>query len=164
MRTKQSLITVLFVLGCFVAMNAQSTYKAAIGLRLGYPTCVSFKYFLSDPGAIEAFAGFRGYGSYGYATVGAAYEHHFPIGSIEGFTWYVGGGAAVQFWNYDFDNDLASTSIGILGVGGVDYKFASIPLNLSADVMPTFFIGDNYYAGYGNFQGLGALSARYTFK
>ena len=163
MRTKQSLITFLFVLGCFVAVNAQSTYKAAIGLRLGYPTCVSFKYFLSEPGALEAFAGFRGYGGYGYATVGAAYEHHFPIGSIEGFTWYVGGGAAIQFWNYDavYGSDYASTTFGVLGVGGVDYKFSSIPLNLSADVMPTFFIGDSYI---NSFQGLGALSARYTFK
>ena len=43
----------------------------------------------------------------------------------------------------------------------VDYKFSSIPLNLSADVMPTFFIGDSYI---NSFQGLGALSARYTFK
>jgi hypothetical protein len=165
MRTKKLLLTLTLVLGCFIAAYSQSTYKSAIGLRLGLPTSVSFKHFISEPGAIEAFAGYRGYTGYGWATVGATYQHHFPIGSIEGFKWYIGGGAAFYFWNYDINNDYASTSLGILAVGGVDYKFASIPLNLSADIMPTIFVGSNFYNGYSRFQGgLGAFSARYTFR
>lgn len=165
MRTTKLLLTLTLVIGCFVAAQSQSSYKSAIGLRLGFPTSVSFKHFISEPGAIEAFAGYRGYSGYGWALVGGTYQHHFPIGSIEGFKWYVGGGAGVYFWNYDFDNDLAATSFGILAVGGVDYKFASIPLNLSADIMPSFFIGSNFYEGYSSFQGgLGALSARWTFR
>lgn len=165
MRTKQLLLTLTLILGCFAAVHSQSTYKSAIGLRLGYPVSVSFKQFISDRGAIEAFAGYRGYASYGWFTGGATYQHHFPIGSIEGFNWYIGGGAAVFFWNYDIDLDYSSTTFGLLAVGGVDYKFANIPLNLSADIMPAIFIGGEYASGYNRFQaGLGALSARYTFR
>lgn len=165
MKVKKLILTLTVIFSVLYSASAQSTYKSAIGLRLGWPVSVSFKQFISDPGAIEAFAGYRGYTSYGWAVVGATYQHHFPIGSIEGFTWYIGGGAAFYFWNYDFDNTFATTSFGILGVGGVDYKFANIPLNLSADIMPAFFIGSNYYGSFNRFQGgLGALSARYTFK
>lgn len=164
MLKRKSLLTLVLILGCFFAAYSQSTYKSAIGLRLGFPVSVSFKQFISDPGAIEVFAGYRGYASYGWFNAGGLYEHHFPIGSIEGFTWYVGGGAAVYFWNYDFAGEYSSTTFGILGVGGVDYKFASIPLNLSADIMPAINIGGTYYAGYSTFQGLGGLSARYTFR
>lgn len=162
MSTKKFFLSLALVLGCFFVAYSQSTYKSAIGARLGYPLAVSYKQFISDQGAIEAFAGYRGYVGYGWFNAGVTYQHHFPIGSIEGFQWYVGGGASVYFWNYDFAGDYASTTFGILAVGGVDYKFANIPLNVSADYMPAFFIGNGYYTGFGG--AFGGLSARYTFK
>ncbi len=167
MRTKTLLLTLSLVVGCFFAAHSQSTYKSAIGLRAGYPVAVTFKQFLFDQGAIEAFAGYRGYVGYGWFVTGITYQHHFPftIGSLEGFHWFIGGGAGVYFWNYNYTNDLARTSVGILAVGGVDYKFEKIPLNVTADIMPAFFVGSNYRNGYSRFQaGLGALSARYTFR
>lgn len=168
MHTKKHFLVLLIAIGCFSATYSQSTYKSAIGLRAGYPIAVSYKQFITDPGAIEAFAGHVGYTGYGFFALGGLYEHHFPIGSIEGFHWYVGGGLGLNLWH--FGNGIAnadgysSTNLSILGVGGVDYKFSNIPLNLSADVMPAFFIGSNLYYSSAFRAGYGAVSARYTFK
>ena len=167
MRTKTLLLTLSLVVGCFFAAHAQSTYKSAIGLRAGFPPAVSFKQFISDQGAIEAFAGFYPFASaYNWFTIGAMYQHHFPIGSIEGFQWYVGGGASMQVWAYKYalDKDrYGNLSFGLIGVGGVDYKFSQIPLNVSADFMPTVLIGSNLYYTSA-FRGYAGASVRYTFR
>jgi hypothetical protein len=150
---------------------AQSEYKSAIGGRVGVPIAGSIKHFIFETGAIEGYAGFRSAGLSQYAginiTLGVMYQHHFPIGDIDGFQWYVGGGALVQFYNYDDDYNFtgdkySSTGLAINGVGGVDYKFKNIPLNVSADWMPTFFLNKTYYNNFG--AGYGGIAARYTFR
>lgn len=166
----KKLAVLLFV---FVLLNtgihAQSDYKTAVGGRIGTPIAGSIKHFISNAGALEGYAGFRSAGVSYYSgvniTIGAMYQHHFPIGDIEGFKWYVGGGALVQFYNYDDNfnnNDYSSTGLAVNGVGGVDYKFKNIPLNLSADWMPTFFLNKTYYSNFG--AGYGGIAARYTFR
>jgi len=162
---KKSIFTLVLALGCFVAAYSQN-YNSAIGLRLGYPVSVTYKHFISEPGAIEVFAGFRSYSGYGWFNIAGAYEHHFPISGAEGLNWYVGGGASAFFWNdrdnfFVGNNDYNSTSIGILGVVGLDYKFADAPVNLSVDWMPLIFL-NGYGRGFGG--GYGALSARYVLK
>ena len=79
------------------AAQSQSGYKSAIGLRFGYPLSVSYKHFISEPGAIEVFAGFRSYSYYSWFNIGGLYEHHKPISSVDGLQWYFGGGASVFF-------------------------------------------------------------------
>lgn len=147
-----------------VAANAQS-YKSAIGARLGYPFSASFKTFINEKGAIEAFAGYRGWTYYHWLNVGATYQHHSSLADVtEGLSWYAGGGASAFFWSFDdgFANDGAgNTSIGILGVVGLDYKFADAPVNISVDWMPSFFV-NGYGSGFGG--GYGALAVRYVFK
>ncbi len=160
---KKSIFTLVLALGCFVAAYSQN-YNSAIGLRLGYPVSVTYKHFISEPGAIEVFAGFRSYSGYGWFNIAGAYEHHFPISGAEGLNWYVGGGASAFFWNFrnSFIGDRGtSTSIGILGVLGLDYKFEDAPVNLSVDWMPLIFL-NGYGSGFGG--GYGALSARYVLK
>ena len=154
------LILLLCLIG-LVKSNAQE-YKSAIGLRLGYPASISYKQFISERGALEAFLGTRGYSAYRWTNIGLAYQHHTVIPDVEGLKWYYGGGASLFFWNYDkgFDGD-GNLSIGILGTLGLDYKFTTAPINLSVDWMPLIFLN-----GYdsGPRGGYGALSARYTFK
>ncbi len=150
---------------CFVAQAQE--YKTAVGLRFGYPTSISFKHFISEPGAIEVFAGTARRSSfYRWTNLGAMYQHHSSIRGAEGLRWYAGGGAAFYFWNYDkgFNNraDYGATSLGIMGVLGLDYKFVEIPLNLSIDWTPTLFLGDVYVGNFG--AGYAALSVRYTFQ
>lgn len=158
------LMLLVAVLATAQGLNAQSSYQSAIGLRLGYPTSVSYKFFLSDPAALELFAGFRGYSGYGWFNVGAAYQVHKPIEGVENLQWYFGGGASAFFFNYDNDFDFGdegSVSFGLLGNLGLDYKIPSAPINLSLDWMPIFFI-NGYGSGFSG--GYGALSVRYTLK
>lgn len=146
------------------AIQAQE-YNSAIGLRLGYPLSVSYKKFLNESNALEVFAGYRGYSFYNWFSVGAAYQIHKPINGVDGLQWYFGGGASAFFYNYDngFDfGDSGSFGIGIQGNLGLDYKFDSAPINISADWMPTIFIGNGYLSGFGG--GYGALSVRYTLN
>lgn len=148
--------------------QAQSEYKTAIGGRVGNPFAFSIKHFITRAGALEGYAGFSDgrYGRNFNPIIGGMYQHHFPIGDIAGFKWYVGGGALIQFFSYKNSNntiydDYTKTGFGLNGVGGVDYKFKNIPLNVSADWMPTVFltdVPDNFYPGYGS------LAARYTFR
>ncbi|MFN7119665.1 MAG: hypothetical protein ACK4TA_22915 [Saprospiraceae bacterium] len=155
-------VAVVLLLGFHTVANAQN-YTSAIGLRLGYPLSVSYKHFLNENGAIEAFGGFRSYAGYGWFNVGGLYQHHKPIADVEGLSWYFGGGASVYFWNYD--NDFigadASTSFGILGNLGLDYKFADAPINVTLDWVPAFFV-NGYGSGFGG--GYGALGLRYVLK
>lgn len=165
---KKVILSLALVLACvFTAQSQSSEYKTAIGLRLGYPASISFKQFISEPGAIEAFIGFRGYGYARLINIGALYQHHSPISSLEGLQWYVGGGAAAWLWTYDndynFGGDYNNFNLAVMGCLGLDYKFADFPINLSVDWIPTFVVGDSYYSnGFG--VGYGALSARYTLK
>jgi hypothetical protein len=155
------LFSMLLVLALSGGLKAQN-YKSAIGLRLGVPLAVSYKFFVTEPGAIELYAGYRHYAfGYTYFSLGGMYEHHFPISSVDGLAWYVGGGASVWFFNYDFVTDESATGIGINGIIGLDYKFANAPINLSVDWGPTFQV-----SGYGNgfAAGYGALAVRYTLS
>lgn len=166
MRILKSFCVAVIVLVGAHTMQAQD-YTSAIGLRLGYPLSVSYKHFLGGgSNAIEAFAGFRSYSGYGWFNIGALYQVHKPIPDVEGLSWYFGGGASVFFWNYDNgfvfgDKNDSTTSIGILGNLGLDYKFVNAPINLSLDWVPAFFV-NGYASGFGG--GYGALSVRYVLK
>ncbi|MEO7310996.1 MAG: hypothetical protein ABIX01_11410 [Chitinophagaceae bacterium] len=149
---------------------SQSTYKSAIGARIGSTyydlISASFKTFISKPGAIELNLGFGSRGYFGYgntATVSFAgsYQHHFDIPKVPGLKWFVGGGATVYnaFSDYDAYKGLG---FGVFATGGVDYKIARIPLNVSADVRPTINITRPGY--YNSFYGNYGVAARYTLR
>lgn len=82
--------------------------------------------------------------------------------------WYVGGGAHIGFFDdryhvgWGTSTGRTYTVIGVDGIIGLEYVFADIPINISADWKPainlvghnnnSYFWGDN-----------GALSVRYIF-
>jgi len=157
-------VTFSLLLACLLttSISAQS-YKSAVGARLGYPLSASFKTFISENNAIEVYAGFRGYTSSRWVSVSGAYQRHAPLDDLlEGLNWYFGGGASVYFWSYDFGGDFANTSVGVQGYLGLDYKFAGTPLNLSVDWVPSLFLGNGFFTGFGG--GYGSLGVRYVFK
>lgn len=171
MKKTNLLLALIFLLGA--SAFAQSEYKSAVGGRVGIPIAGSIKHFISEAGALEGYLGFAGEGPAKYTAyyggtrfvIGAMYQHHFPIGDIDGLQWYVGGGPIVQFFNVKDNNnpgDYSSTAIGINGVGGVDYKFRGIPLNVSADWMPVFFLSKTHYPNF--HPSYGGIAARYTFR
>ncbi|MEM8583560.1 MAG: hypothetical protein AAGF87_04780 [Bacteroidota bacterium] len=158
---------VLALLGAFVntsTVNAQA-YQSAVGLRLGVPLAVSYKTFINETSAIEAFVGYRsrtvlGFGWTQFNVVGL-YQIHNEIN--EGFQWYYGGGAGVYIYSFDdgfgFDGeDDGTLSIGISGVVGIEYVFPDTPIAISADWIPTFFV-NGFGNGFG--AGFGSLGVRY---
>ncbi len=157
------LFSMLFLLAISNGLKAQD-YQSAIGLRLGSPIAVSYKFFISEPAAIELYLGYRSYGiGYTFLNPGAMYQYHFPISGVEGLSWYVGGGASIYLYNFkdNYCTDCDGLAFGINGVLGLDYKFANAPINLSVDWLPTIVIAGDF-SGFGG--GYGALSARYTLN
>jgi hypothetical protein len=150
---------------CMAATNylQAQDYKAAVGARLGYPLSASIKYFISEKSALEGYVGTRGYSGYRWANVSGAYLFHQPIEGVEELKWYVGGGASVYFWTYDFGigEGFGSTSFGVQGYGGLEYTFEEVPLTISADWVPTIFF-NSYASGFG--YGYGSLAVRYILK
>jgi hypothetical protein len=117
-----SVISLLLLGYCSSAQE----YKMGLGIRLSSAqatvnNAVSFKYFLNENHALEGLL------SFDPATVGVLYEFHRPLGA-QGFQWFFGGGGYIAF--------SGDNVVGAMGVVGLDYKFQSIPLNLSLDWKP----------------------------
>ena len=143
------LILIIF-LGGIVTSQAQN-YNSAIGLRLGYPNSVTYKHFVSESNAIELYGGIRRFFGSSLININGAYQIHTPIESVDNLQWYYGAGAGVGLGD-------GFTSISLSGYIGLDYKFDDLPLALSIDYVPTYFLGSsslNFQGGYGN------LAARY---
>lgn len=164
MKKARLLIAAMFVFGFMSASFAQQDYTSAVGLRLGYPFSASYKQFLGERSAIEGFVGFRGWPGYSWVSINALYQYHSPISGVDGLRWYAGGGAGVFFWTWKsswIGDTGTSSSIGILGVIGLDYKFEDLPINLSIDWVPSIFLS-GFNSGFAG--GYGALGVRYVLK
>ncbi|MCU0345595.1 MAG: hypothetical protein MUC59_01545 [Saprospiraceae bacterium] len=162
---KQFAILSFLAFGLFAAFNANGqNYNSAIGARLGSPLALSYKKFISEGNAIELYGAFRSYSRYSWFSVNGAYQVHRDFPNVDNLQWYFGAGAGIFFWN--FDNDLfiggdepSSTTLAIQGYLGLEYTFDEIPLSLSVDWVPTYFL-NSYSDGFGS--GYGALAARYV--
>ncbi len=163
-------IKIFFLLAIlFLSTNAFSQdkpYSLGVGLRLGSPLAVSLKKFVSEKSAFEVYAGFRGNSIYNWISLSGAYLVHTSIDDIEGLGYYIGGGASVYIYSYDdgffFDDTYSTTAFGIQGYAGLEYTFADLPLSITADWIPTLFIGNGYIGGFG--AGYGTLGVRYVIR
>lgn len=150
---KQLLLPGLFCL-VGLAVSAQD-FNSAIGARLGNPSALSYKVFLSETNAVEAFGGLYFTGSTVAFAANAAYQIHsdLEIEGVDGLQWYYGGGGG-------FVAGIGDAYITLSGYIGLSYTFDDIPLNLSVDWVPTFGLAaDTGFAG-----GYGALAARYVLS
>ncbi|GJM36092.1 MAG: hypothetical protein DHS20C18_50930 [Saprospiraceae bacterium] len=159
------LIPLFAFIFCFSNSAEAQNYQTALGARLGYPLAISFKHFLNENSAIEAYVGTRWYSTYRWTNISGAYLYHKPIAGLDGLQWYVGGGASAYFWGFKNTFPGAerynNTTIGIQGYLGLDYKFDDVPINISLDWVPTYFFngfGNGFGAGYGS------LAVRYVLK
>lgn len=154
------------------SLPAQATFRNAVGLRLGYPISATFKHFLDDASAVEAFVGLRGYGFYNSFALGAAYQRHYSFEisdpDLAPLNWYWGAGASLRFWNYDrgdrrfLDDDYARTSLGLSGYLGLQYAFTGAPIELTLDWVPTVHVGNVFRGAFGADHG--GLAVRYILR
>jgi hypothetical protein len=133
--------------------SSSQSYTTALGVKF-YPGAISIKHFIKDNQALEGLGYFW---DKGFRITGL-YEIHGDINGAPGLKWYVGPGAHIGFYNSKYGG---SSSVGIDGVLGLDYKIKSAPLNLSLDWQPSFEFGNKYGNGFsGNW---GGFAIRYTF-
>jgi hypothetical protein len=140
------------------AQSQGSAYQTAIGVAV-YPGAITLKHFLQENRAVEGLAYFWDDG----IRFTGLYEFHGDISGIEGLKWYAGPGAHIGFWSDQWKKDnpekQGGVSIGIDGIGGLDYKFRNAPINIFVDWQPSFsFVGNNYFEG-----SWGGTGIRYTF-
>ncbi len=149
----------------FSTLNAQD-YTTAVGGRLGYPLSASIKHFITDSHALEAYVGTRGDSFYRWTNISAAYQIHNSFNSADlpdNLRWYYGFGGSVYFWSWDsfYSDQYRSTTFGIQGYLGLDYQFDNIPLNITLDWVPTFFL-NGFGSGLG--AGYGSVGVRYVLR
>ncbi|MFC3414296.1 hypothetical protein [Algoriphagus hitonicola] len=153
-----------------------SGYRTAIGVRGGYTSGVTFKHFVNSRAAIEVILGasrWRG------TSLTGIYEWHKP-GALEvaELSWVYGFGARLGFFdgrNYyagyggpcndpgnpkcpAYWDGRSFAAIGLVGIGGLEYKFNDAPVTIGLDLIPYIYF--QHYRG--NFID-GSLSVRYTW-
>lgn len=159
--------------------NAQSDYSKGVGIRVSPGSeydlvAAHFKAFINDNGAITLDLGYGTdahsrvlvnsiYYDYGANIISfsGGYQLHFNIANIDGFKWFVGGGATLLNSSSKYD-PYKGFGAGLFANGGVDYKFSNIPLSVSADYKPTFLFAKPDNLSTVNPSQFG-LTARYTF-
>lgn len=147
---KNLFLVVIIFLGGMITGQAQD-YDSAVGLRLGFPNSITYKKFVSESSAIELYGGVRSNFGSSLININGAYQIHTPIESVENLQWYYGAGAGIAIGN-------GFTSLSLSGYIGLDYRFEDLPISLSIDYVPTYFLGSNAL----NFQGAyGNLAVRY---
>ncbi len=150
------LLAVLFVASVFTA-NAQTGngYKNAIGIRGGWGAGLSYQRYIAPSNRIEGTIGANRFGFCVEATHQWMFE--IPSNTSGVWQWYAGAGAGIGSWsNNNFDNGF---SLGVLAQAGIEYTFAKIPLQLSADYRPGFYFTPESKADWSGI----ALGIRYCF-
>lgn len=148
---KKILFAIITMIGLAFANAASAqNYRSALGVRLSSNAAVvnnsvSFKYFIGEATALEGLLSFSD-----PVAIGLLFEKHRPF-TTAGLQWFYGAGGYVGFGD--------DTNLGGMGIIGLDYKFANIPLNLSLDWKPELNIISDI-----NFEPAAiGFSARFTF-
>ena len=155
-----SISLIVAILAFTNSVSAQA-YKTGIGVRLSSAQAmvnnsITLKHFLNEKSAIEALFSFGD-----PLSLGALYEIHKPFSS-EGLQWFYGGGGYIGFvktYNPNKNKNETDANFGAMGVVGLDYKFANLPLNISLDWKPELNLVSDI-----NFEPAAiGFSARFTF-
>jgi len=147
---KKLVLSIVFALGLIGAVNAQVDSKA-IGLRFGgWGTEISYQHPLSSSNRVEANLGFL-YGD-GF-TLNGIYQWVWDLSVLApGVNWYAGAGASIG-------SVYSNVNLALAGQVGIEYNFKEIPIQISLDYRPSFFLMKS--AGFIGEDG--ALSIRYKF-
>ena len=134
------LISALVCMFVVIAATAQNktanslSYKTAIGVKVWNGAGVTLKTFLTEKDALEFIGFFNTYGT----RITGLYEFHGNLNTEGNLKWYVGFGGHVGLYKPSI------TVIGVDGVIGIDYKFASAPINLALDWQPSLELKKDY--------------------
>lgn len=152
MKFLKSTFLIIIFLFFINALNAQS-YNNGVGIRIGLANGVGvaldYKHFFSESIAVEAIVDFN----QGLTIIGGLIEFHKSLYQVsDGFTFYYGGGAGVA-------TGSGFSRMILLGVAGLDFKFAELPIDVAFDWTPNLLLGEG-----GRFSADSlSIILRYTF-
>ena len=142
------------------ATNIHAGKALGVGLGSGaFVSGITAKKFLGDTLAVQGFLGTW----FGYSwNVGADVMYQgkqiWTNGDL-GLNWEAGVGAGAYVWTGVYGG-YSGTEIALNGVVGLSLQYKPVPVELTADIRPTFFIGNNM-PGFYPFNAGGAI--RYYF-
>ena len=151
---------------------AQQMYQKSVGLRLGSPLSISYKAFLDEENAFEAYLGIhRQTSTLNYASVGLAYLRQqnmsellteWALPAVKNLQYYYGGGVSGYFWHRDGSpqGPLSNTSWGVQGHVGVEYMLKNQPVTIGLEWTPNLMWGFRSQRNLG--LGNHTLTIRYT--
>jgi hypothetical protein len=145
-----------------LAQSKGSTYKAAIGLRAGETSGITFKIHTNPTSGLEFIAGV----SDNWFSLTGLYEKNAPAFNVAGMEWYYGGGGHLAFAadNYYHEGHsytrAESYALGLDGIVGLEYKIPEIPFAISLDIKPLIEIDGNGYFFFAFDPGFGL---KFTF-
>lgn len=146
----------LFAFICFAVAGANAqTYRTALGAKFyagdGSIGGINIRHASAPNTALEGSLLFFS----GGIGLEGLYQYQGPINGAPGLQYFVGGGAMLGFGTgprYN-DNHNNSTAFALRLTGGVDYKFADAPINISLGLDPFFYLapstGSNLALGIG---------------
>lgn len=148
---------IVIVLSIFAFTAAASAQSKAIGGRFGWGGEISYQHYLGGANFLEADLGFNGGGANGFYLTGV---YNFNIGNSGDFGFYAGPGAQLGVNNVRHSDNTVTSHFGLAIVGqvGCEYAIPGVPLNLSLDWRPAFFLTGGAFG----WEGFG-LGIRYRF-
>lgn len=155
---KLLVISTVFFLFNVGKINAQS-YDAALGLRLGFPTGLTGKFFISETDAIEGLLFFDFRNDVQSIGITGLYERHADPFNIPELLLFYGIGGGLGVWTHDGENS-GGLAVGLDAIVGIEYNIPEVPINVSLDIKPNLQLIPN--VGFGNINA--ALSVRYIIK
>ena len=152
---KKIIIAIVAVFAMSTAANAQ---LSGIGVRLGggqgYGAELSTLWNFGN--RVEIDLGWNSDEGYTGFSLTGIYQWQGEIGS--GFGWFAGVGARLAYWNWEVTDD-SDIALGLAGQAGLEYQFSAIPIQLSLDIRPCFWLLPDTEFHWGDI----ALGIRYTF-
>ncbi len=155
---KKLFLVIAAVFTMAATANAQDN---ALGVRVGggqgYGAELSWQHGLGG-NRLELDLGWNSGDNHTAFSLTGIYQWTGEIGS--GFGWYAGIGARLAYWSWEAGHDHASDiALALAGQAGIEYKFSAIPIQLSLDIRPCFYLIPDTDFHWGDI----ALGIRYCF-
>ncbi len=156
---------IILILGFIAVLSIPKVnateYRTAFGVRGGFYSGLTLKHFMSGMDALEIVAATHHRG----ILLAGMYQRHAQAFDVPGLNWYFGGGGHLGFYDRRYSPWFGShqtgnlSTLGVIGVVGIEYKIEEIPVTVGVDVTPAFNL-----IGHTGFWINSGLVLRYTFN